>query len=116
MGGYMKYVVRQRTACRICRSTDLRRFIHFDDMPFTDGFVSEQTKGTEFLAPLDIYWCPDCKTSQTQHDVEVTDYYREYRYTVSNSPFAQRFMHRLASQTFERFGLQPGDSVLEVGS
>src|SRR5262249_16231264 len=112
----MKYEVRQRHACRICGSSDLRRFMHFDDMPFTDDFVSERTMGTEFLAPLDIYWCPACKTAQTQHDVEVTEYYQEYRYPVSSSPFAQRFMQKLADETFKRFGFQPGDSVIEVGS
>jgi SAM-dependent methyltransferase len=102
--------------CRICKARELRRFLHFDDMPFTDDFVSVQKKGTEFLAPLDIYWCPECKTAQTLHDVEVTDYYREYRYTASSSPFAQRFMHRLAEETFRRFGLKSGARVIEVGS
>lgn len=112
----MKYEIRQRQACRICGSAQLRRFMHFNDMPFTDDFVSERAMGTEFLAPLDIYWCPTCKTAQTQHDVEVTEYYQEYRYTVSSSPFAQRFMQKLADETFKRFGLKAGDNVIEVGS
>jgi 2-polyprenyl-3-methyl-5-hydroxy-6-metoxy-1,4-benzoquinol methylase len=112
----MKYLIHQRDSCRICDARDLRRFLHFEDMPFTDDFVSPQTKGTEFLAPLDIYWCPECKTSQTLHDVEVTQYYREYRYTASSSPFAQRFMRNLAEQTFRRFSLQSGARVIEVGS
>ncbi|CAN5718446.1 MAG: methyltransferase domain-containing protein [Pyrinomonadaceae bacterium] len=112
----MKYVIHQRDSCRICSARELRRFLHFDDMPFTDDFVSPQTKGTEFLAPLDIYWCRECKTSQTLHDVEVTDYYREYRYTASSSPFAQRFMRHLAEETVRRFGLLPGAKVIEVGS
>lgn len=112
----MKYTVHTRNTCRICGSTDLRRFLDFADLPFTDDFVTVKTAGTEFLAPLSVYWCADCKTAQTQHNVEVTDYYREYRYTVSSSPFAQRFMRQLARQTFQRFGFQPGDSVVEVGS
>lgn len=112
----MKWVVHQRQACRICGSAHVRRFLHFRDMPFTDGFVSERNVGTELLAPLDIYWCPDCKVVQTQHDVEVGDYYREYRYTVSTSPFAQRYMQLLAENVFRQFSLQPGDNVIEIGS
>ncbi len=112
----MKYVIHRRDVCRICSVRGLRRFLHFNDMPFTDDFISAQEKGTEFLAALDIYWCPECKTAQTLHDVEVTDYYRGYRYTASRSPFAQQFMRRLAEETFQRFDLRSGDKVIEVGS
>lgn len=112
----MKYAIRYRHTCRICGSNQVKRFLHFDNMPFTDDFVSVRKLGSEFLAPLDIYWCANCKTSQTLHDVEVFDYYRDYRYTVSNSAFAQRFMELLSQQTFRNFALQPGDSVIEVGS
>jgi hypothetical protein len=85
-------------------------------MPFTDDFVSAQSLGNEFLAPLDIYWCVDCKIVQTLHDVEVADYYMKYRYTVSNSAFAQHFMQQLASASFFSFGLRAGDTVIEIGS
>jgi SAM-dependent methyltransferase len=85
-------------------------------MPFTDGFVSAKTLGTEFLAPIDVYWCANCKTTQTLHDVEVSDYYREYRYTVSDSAFARNFMEKLANTVFTRYGLQRGSAVIEIGS
>jgi SAM-dependent methyltransferase len=113
----MKYVIHRREACRACGASGPRRFLHFADLPLTDDYVTEQTTGTEFLAPLDVYWCAECKTAQTLHDVEVSDYYgREYRYTVSGSPFARRFMQRLAEEAFRRFGVRPGDRVIEVGS
>jgi len=112
----MPYTLIQRQSCRICQSQDVRRFLHFDTMPFTDGFVSNHKLGSEFLAPLDLYWCAGCKTTQTLHDVEVSDYYREYRYTVSDSPFARNFMEKLAQSVFTRYGLGTGDTVIEIGS
>jgi SAM-dependent methyltransferase len=115
-GPPMKYNVRYRTTCRVCGAAEPRRFLRFEDMPFTDGFVSAATAGSEFLAPLDVYWCPACRTAQTLHDVEVSEYYREYRYTVSTSSLARTFMRRLAEETFRRFGFGPGDSVIEIGS
>lgn len=110
------YQIKQLDACRICESREVRSFLRFEELPFTDGFVSEATSGTEFKAPLVIFWCPICKVAQTLHDVTVTDYYRDYRYSVSTSAFAKRFMQRLAARTFERFGLRHGDRVIEIGS
>lgn len=85
-------------------------------MPFTDEFVSAERSGSEFRADIAVFWCEDCHSAQTQHDVEVTEYYRDYRYTVSSSAFARRFMKRLATELFQRFHLTPGDRVLEIGS
>ncbi len=112
----MKCHIHRRGACRLCGSTRLREYLRFERMPFTDEFVRADRFGAEFLGDIAIYWCEDCQSSQTQHDVEVSEYYRDYRYTVSNSPFARRFMQRLAEESFRRFGLKPGDRVLEIGS
>lgn len=109
--------VHTRTACRVCGGTDLREFLAFPSLPFTDDFVDPASpRNTEFRHRLAIYWCAECSTAQTQHDVDVTEYYRDYRYTVAASPFATRFMERLAETTMARFGLRAGDTVLEIGS
>jgi len=112
----MRCEIRHRETCRACGSRNLTQFVCLDDMPFTDEFVAPANAGSEFLAPLRVYVCSDCLTAQTLHDVEVADYYRDYHYTVSASPFAQAFMDRLAANTFEKFGFGAGDSVVEVGS
>jgi hypothetical protein len=112
----VRAVATTRETCRICGSRDLRLFFVHDDAPLTDQFVTPQTAGSEFLYPVRVYWCTGCATAQTLHDVEVSEYYREYGYTVSASPFFQRFMRLLAEAAFERRGLRPGDSVIEIGS
>jgi len=108
--------VQKRTACRVCGARDVRRFLHLPDMPLTDEFVTADGRGSEFVADLDVFFCAACATVQTLHDVEAGDYYRAYRYTVSRSTLAQQFMQELAEATCQRFGLQPGDRVLEIGS
>jgi SAM-dependent methyltransferase len=107
--------VNYRQSCRICKSDKVKCFLRFPDMPFTDDLV-QTNKGKEFLAPIDVYWCSECKTAQTLHDVDTSRYYREYQYTVSASPFARRFMTMLAEQTFATFKLRKGDRVVEIGS
>ena len=108
--------INTRATCRLCGAAELKRFLHFANLPFTDEFVTAERRGQEFAADLDVYFCPACKTAQTLHDVEVTDYYRDYGYTVSGSAFARSFMQKLAEETFRRFNLQAGDRVLEIGS
>ena len=112
----MKTRIHTRTTCRLCGADNLRRFLHLPNLPFTDEFVTAEQRGREFAADLDVFFCPACRSAQTLHDVEAHDYYRAYGYTVSASPFAQQFMTRLAEATRDRFALQPGDNVLEVGS
>lgn len=112
----MKCHVHLRSSCRLCGSPRVREFLRFPAMPFTDEFVSQARVGSEFTADIAVFWCENCHSAQTQHDVEVSEYYRDYRYTVSSSAFARRFMTRLAEELFQRFHLSPGDRVLEIGS
>ena len=112
----MSYAVYQRDACRICGGTDTPFFLDLGDAPFTDDFVVAADAGREFSAPLRVAVCRSCWTAQTRHDVEVGDYYRDYRYSVAASGFAQNFMARLAQETLTRFGFGAGARVIEVGS
>jgi protein-L-isoaspartate O-methyltransferase len=105
-----------RTSCRACGSHELEPFLRLDDMPFTDALVAQADAGSEFTAPIDLSWCRGCSMVQTQADVSVDEYYRDYRYTVSSSGFATTFMDALAAATMTRFDLNPGDIVLEIGS
>ena len=112
----MSWAIHRRTRCRVCGSRDLAEFLDLGEAPFTDDFVAPEDAGREFVAPLRVAMCRECWTAQTQHDVEVDEYYRDYNYSVAASPFAQRFMARLAQETMRRYGFGPGARVLEVGS
>lgn len=95
----------------------MSRFLRLEKMPFTDDFVAPQNKGSEFLHNLEVYWCRQCHTAQTLHDVEVSEYYEDYQYSVGNSGVASRFMESLAGSLLKKYF--PGRSdlrVLEVGS
>jgi len=110
------YSVRTRSACRICGSKRVMRYLSLPDMPLTDNLLSEDELGGEFLFPIDVFFCQDCLASQTLHDVTSAGYYDEYEYSVGGSSFVRRFMERLSKEVWERFSLRRGDSVIEVGS
>lgn len=86
-------------------------------MPFTDDFVPEGEKGTEFLYPINIFYCKDCNTTQTQHDVAVDEYYEDYQYSVGASGFATDFMNDMAGKLCATYFKDHKDiKVLEIGS
>ena len=112
----MSWAVHPRGGCRVCGSPNVPEFLDLGAAPFTDDFVTPESRGEEFVAPLKVAICRECWTAQTQHDVEVDEYYRDYNYSVAASPFAQRFMARLAQETLGRYASGPEARVLEVGS
>jgi len=106
-----------RQACRLCGSTSLQRFLHLPEMPFTDDFISPEALGSEFRADINVFICTSCLSAQTQHDVDVGDYYEDYQYSVGGSSTASRFMRILAENTVARFPASSDSrKVLEVGS
>jgi SAM-dependent methyltransferase len=109
--------IRRLNGCRVCGSADLTPFLHLADMPFTDDFVLPARFGSEFRADIDVFLCRGCLTTQTQHDVDVGDYYEDYQYSVGGSGTASRFMRQLAEQSQGTFyPNEIGRKVLEVGS
>lgn len=85
------------------------------DTPITGAFLRAPDE-PEFLYPLTLYLCPQCKLVQSQHNVNFASYYEEYAYTMESSPFARRFASALAKTLVDKWGMVPGSRVLEVGS
>ncbi len=105
--------------CRICGSKDLSMITCFRSMPLTDAFRKMDDDSQEFLFDIEIFKCLICNTAQTQHDVEVKDYYEDYQYSVGASPGASKFMNLLAERVITKYfrSEKPSDlKILEVGS
>ena len=86
-------------------------------MPLTDDFIPRERFGQEFRHDIDVFLCEECLTAQTQHDVEMGDYYEDYQYAVGGSQTASRFMRLLAGKLLSRYGGgRKGQRVLDVGS
>jgi hypothetical protein len=110
------YTVTQRTQCRLCGSEHPTQFMRFDSVPFFDEVVTQESRGHEFSYPMELYFCTECSSVQSQHDVNLNQYYHSYQYVASHSPFIRKYMQSLADHCQERLGLRSGDSVIEVGA
>lgn len=103
--------------CRACGSPKLRCFLHLPAMPLTDDFIPKEKFGTEFRHDIDVLLCDQCHTAQTQHNVDMGDYYEDYQYAVGGSQKASSFMRLLAREVVTKyFEGEKGRRVLEVGS
>jgi SAM-dependent methyltransferase len=103
--------------CRACGDQKLKRFLHLPAMPLTDDFIPREKFGKEFRHDIDVFICEACFTAQTQHDVDMGDYYEDYQYAVGGSQTASRFMHLLAGNLLSKFfGGEKGKKILEIGS
>lgn len=110
------YTVIQRTQCRLCGQESPTPFMRFDSVPFFDEIVTKENRGQEFSYPMELYFCTQCSSVQTQHDVNLHQYYHSYQYVASKSPFIRKYMQSLTDFCQERLGLLPGDRVIEVGA
>jgi ubiquinone/menaquinone biosynthesis C-methylase UbiE len=105
------------TKCRACKNARLKKFLSLPKMPFTDDFVRPDKFGLEFRADINVFVCEECMTVQTQHDVDVADYYKDYQYSVGDSTLAKDFMRTMAQKLKKTFYPHTdGKKVLEVGS
>lgn len=111
------FTVKRLSGCRHCGSSELLKFLTLSSLPLPDEFVrTREDFDGEFLGPVDIYLCRQCGLVQTQHDVNVGAYYRDYQFTTGSSGFSNTFMRELAEEIFRRFAVKPGETVVEVGS
>lgn len=90
--------------------------MRFESIPFFDEVVTPETRGSEFSHPLEIFFCLDCASVQTRHDVNLSQYYHTYQYVGSRSPFVRTYMQALTDYSVAKLGIGPGDRVIEVGA
>jgi hypothetical protein len=112
----MNIEVHTRTHCRVCGSERLREFLNLPNTPLVADYLRKEKLGTEFIWPLRIFLCLECGLTQTAHDIDERNYYDDYQYAPSLSPFTQRFMKRLAEGMWQKYELKRGDNVVEIGS
>lgn len=110
------YSVTKRTECRLCGGVNLTQFMRFDSIPFFDEVVTQDMRGNEFSYPMELYFCTDCMSVQTQHDVNLHEYYHSYQYVASHSSFIRDYMELLVEYSQKWFNFSSQVNVIEVGA
>ncbi|MGE3308415.1 MAG: methyltransferase domain-containing protein [Limisphaerales bacterium] len=109
--------VTRRTTCRLCDSRRLERVVPLAPTPVAEKYVTrEHLDESTPSYPLDLHLCLDCGHVQLLDVVDPVYLFDHYTYMSGNTkPLVQHFQE-VADSTGERYGVRPGDLVIDVGS
>lgn len=101
--------------CRICNSTDLKKFLVLGEQPPANRFIKkEELELEEPHYPLDIYWCANCNLAQLIHIVDKEELFKNYIYFSSGMPKLSDHFRKYAENVIEK--LNQNDLVIEIAS
>jgi len=69
-----------------------------------------------YVHDIDIYWCKNCGMVQTQLDLDLDAYYKDYVYTTGASIYVEEYMRDFAHTLCTKYLLTKDSIVVEVGS
>ncbi len=109
-GAYLR-----RTACRLCESRNLIKFLDFDDVPLAGAFLRAEDIAEERFYPLAVYFCKDCTLVQVSEVVPKEVLFNNYLYFSSAIRTLVEHFADFAKEMAERFRLGNDSLVVEIG-
>lgn len=105
------------TYCRICKGSNLEKFLNLGVHPPSDAFLRrDQLDIEEKSYPVDACLCTDCGLVQLGYIVPPEEMFnKEYVYVTSISKTADNHFREYAKEVMERYG-ERGSFVVEMGS
>lgn len=105
------------SACRACGGARLERFLSLGPTPLANAFLNrERLAEPEPTFPLDVYLCGDCSLVQLRDVVSPELLFKDYVYVSSTSESFVAHFRSFAEDAVDRFGLERGSLVVDVGS
>lgn len=104
--------------CRICKSSNLYKFLDLGFTPPADQFRKKEQMGEqETYYPLEVYMCDDCGLAQLTYVVPPEILYRnDYPYESSITKTGHVHWESFAKDVVGKFGLGKQDLVVDIGS
>jgi hypothetical protein len=102
----------------MCDSGSLVKAVSFTPTPPGNDFLTEDELGRdEPVYPLDLYFCKECHHIQLGHVVDPKILYQKnYSYVSATSSHFVNHLKSYAEDMVERFSLEAGDLVADIGS
>ncbi|MAM42373.1 MAG: SAM-dependent methyltransferase [Thaumarchaeota archaeon] len=114
VGKCMSYL---RTTCRLCKSTDMIKFLSLGKTPLANSYLKpEELKIPEPSYPLETYFCQDCGLVQLLDIIPGEVLFRNYLYISSTAPSYIEHFTKYAQDIVKRFDLTDESFVIEFGS
>ena len=102
--------------CRVSGSKTLVPILDLGEQALTGVFPRTVTEPVT-VGPLRLVWCPESGLLQLKHSYDLTEMYGEnYGYRSGLNQGMVRHLTRKVQELQRLAGLEPGDTVLDIGS
>jgi len=109
--------VRKIDHCILCASQSLIDLFSLEDSPLANEFVHERDLSLpQQEYPLQLNMCDSCGHVQLGHEVSPERMFSNYAYVSGTAKSFVKHFYDLADQLTQRFELQPGRFIVEIGS
>lgn len=106
-----------KSACRICKGSNLSRILSFGPTPPANAFLKEdELSRSEYYYPLDVNLCTVCGLVQLADVVDPNILFKDYVYVSSTSSVFVAHFDAFAKKIFTRFNLSSKSLVVDIGS
>jgi len=102
--------------CRVCKSTDLHKFLDFGMQPAADMFLKkEQLDLDEPKWPLEVWFCKNCTHVQLGYIASRKPLYESFKYLSSVSKTMRENFQDISNEATSRFNLGENSLVIDIG-
>ena len=111
-------MIDQRVACQGCGSDGLERLLDLGYQPLCNEFLpTDDAPSPQTFYPLCLCYCHKCALAQLDYVIPTeVAFGNQYTYLTGSSESLIKYFSDLAKRLGEQFQLQPGDTVVEIGS
>ena len=108
----------RKSGCQVCGASDLERLLDLGNQPLCNEFLpADETPGPQTYYHLCVCYCHQCSLVQLDYVIPTEfSFGDQYTYLTGSSPSLIEYYDQLASSLVEKFGLRPGDAIVEIGS
>ena len=101
--------------CRVCGSTDLRKYLDLGMMPLANNLAADAQAAKDMERfPLQVLFCTECSMSQTSVIVNPQKLFGQYTYRSSINKGYVRHCRDMALSIGEKLSLKASDLVVDI--
>lgn len=113
----MTEIIRRRSTCRGCESSDLGLILALNPSPIGDAYVSvEKVNVSQPSYPIDLHMCRDCGLAQIIDVIDPELLYGDCIYVTESSLGLVEHFKSYAQDVQNRCHLEPGSLVVDIGN
>ncbi len=102
--------------CRICNSTNLKKYLDLGEMPLANALVDLSSKEKDLFFPLQLLFCKNCFLTQLSVVVNPEILFSNYPYQTSISSTFQKHFFEMSKEVAKLFPKKNECLVLDIAS